>query len=131
MFEEGLGQNKVLCSSSTESNCQWSTTIQASRRSPRQGDRSPATCRLLALENCTDSDSSLLPHLARFLARPVGRARFRFVGSWIVGLAIGGAKSRGADVAVGFSGWSLWKVLTIFRRCMTAEEGFQVFSSSG
>ena len=51
----------------------------------------------------TDSDFSLSPHLARFLARPVGRPRFRFMGSWIVGLAMGGAESRVADVAVGFS----------------------------
>ena len=54
---------------------------------------------------------SLSPYLVRFLARPVGRPHFRFAGSWIVGLAMGGAKSRGADVAVGFSGWSLWEVL--------------------
>ena len=77
--------------------------MQAPRRSLRQGDRSPATCRLLALENRTDSDSSLLPYLARSLARPVNRPRFRFAKSWIVGLAMGRAESRGADVAVGFS----------------------------
>ena len=41
--------------------------------------------------------SSLLPHLAHFLARPVGRLCFRLTGNWIVGLAIGRAKSRGAD----------------------------------
>ena len=47
--DKGLGQNKVLCSSSGVE-LLWSTTMQAPRqRSPRQGDRSPATCRLLAL----------------------------------------------------------------------------------
>ena len=40
--------------------------------------------------------SSLSPHLARFLARPVDCSYFCFVGSWIVGLAMGGAESRGA-----------------------------------
>ena len=29
LVKEGLGQNKVLCSSSSKSNCQWSTTMQA------------------------------------------------------------------------------------------------------
>ena len=38
-----------------------------------------------------------------------------------------GAESRGVDVAVGFSGWFLWKVLIIFRRYMTVKEGSQVF----
>ena len=49
----------------------------------------------------------------------------------MVGLGMGGAESRGANVTVGFFGWSLWKVLTIFRRYMMAEEGSQVLSSSG
>ena len=75
--------------------------------------------------------SSLSPHLARFLARPVGRPCFCFAESWIVGLVMGGVESRGADVTVSFSRWSLWKVLTIFRRCMTVKKGSQVFSSSG
>ena len=44
---------------------------------------------------------------------------------------MGGAESRGADVAVGFSGWSLCKVLTIFRRCMTVEEDSQALFSFG
>ena len=54
----------------------------------------------------------------RFFVRagvgPAGRPRF-FVGAIMglainraVGLAIGGAVSTGADVAVGFSGLSLW-----------------------
>ena len=51
--------------------------------------------------------SSLSPHLAQFLACPVSCCRFHFARSWVVGLAIGGAKSRGANVAVGFSEWSL------------------------
>ena len=48
--DKGLGQNKVLCSSS-EVELPWSTTMQAPRQcSLRQGDKSPATRRLLALE---------------------------------------------------------------------------------
>ena len=47
--DKGFGQNKVLCSSSGVE-LPWSTTMQAPRqRSPRQGDRSLATRRLLAL----------------------------------------------------------------------------------
>ena len=53
-------------------------------------------------------------HLAHFLVCLVGRPRFCFVRSWIVDLAMGKAESKGADVAVGFSKWPLWKVLTIF-----------------
>ena len=48
--DKGLGQNKVLCSSSRVE-LPWSTTMQAPRQhSPRQGDRSLTTRRLLALE---------------------------------------------------------------------------------
>ena len=75
--------------------------------------------------------SSLLPYLARFLVCFVSRFCFRFAGCWIVDLVMGGAESKGTDITVDFSGWSLWKVLTIFRRCIIAEEGSQVFSSSG
>ena len=41
-------------------------------------------------------DSFLSPYLACFLAHPVNCSRFRFAKSWIVGLVIGGAESRGA-----------------------------------
>ena len=41
-------------------------------------------------------------------------------------LAIGGAESRGEEVAVDFFGWFLWNMEIIFRRCMTVEDGFQV-----
>ena len=47
--DKGLGQNKMLCSSS-EVELPWSTIIQTSRRSPHQEDRSPATRRFLAQE---------------------------------------------------------------------------------
>ena len=47
--DKGLGQNKVLCSSSRVE-LPWSTTMQAPQHSLRQGDRSPASYRLLALE---------------------------------------------------------------------------------
>ena len=43
-------------------------------------------------------------YLARFLTRLVGRPCFRLAWSWTVGLAMGGPESRGANVAVGFSG---------------------------
>ena len=98
---------------------------QISGYPPASGSRTTLTrippCRLFLVA------SSLSPHciLVRFVAHPVGCPRFCFVGSWVVGLTMGGAESRGADVAVSFSGWSLWKVRTIFRRCMTAEEGFR------
>ena len=146
--DEGLEQNKVLCSSSRVKLLIVKLPLQAPWRSLRQGDRSLASCRLLALEphwlgflliasslslfpyRLFLVASSLSPHLARFLARLINRPRFRFAGSWIVGLAMGKTESRGADVTVGFSGKSLWKVLTIFRRYMTTEEGSQVFSSS-
>ena len=85
--DKGLGQNKVLCSSS-EVELPWSTTMQAPRqRSLRQGDRSPAIRRLLTLEphwlgfllvasSFSPLPSRLFfvpfflsPHLARVLAR--------------------------------------------------------------
>ena len=50
--------------------------------------------------------SFLSPHLVRVLARPDGHPCFCFAGSWVVGLAMGGAESRGADVNIGFFGWS-------------------------
>ena len=104
LLKEELGQNKVLCSSLTESNRQWSTPIQALRRFPCQRDRSPATCWLLALENRTNLDSSLSPyHWVNPLARLVGCPCFCFVGSWIVGLAMGKAEFKSADVTIGFS----------------------------
>ena len=96
---------------------------QISGYSPASGSRTSLTrilpCRLFLVA------SFLSPHcvLVRFVARPIGRPRFCFMGSWVVGLAMGVAESRDADVAVGFSEWSLWKVRTIFRRCMTAKEG--------
>ena len=49
LVEEGLGRNKVLFSSSRGQIANGSIhQMQAFRRSLRQGDRSPATCQLLA-----------------------------------------------------------------------------------
>ena len=48
--DKGLGQNKVLYSSSRVELPMVKLPLQALRRSLRQGDRSPASCRLLALE---------------------------------------------------------------------------------
>ena len=50
--------------------------------------------------------------------------------SSIIGLAMGGVKFKSTVIAFGFSGWSWQKVLTIFRKCMTAKKGSQVFFSS-
>lgn len=53
----------------------------------------------------------------------------------IVGLAIGLAISRAEfvnkKIAIGFSRYSLWKVITSFRRCWIANADSQVFFSSG
>ena len=78
--------------------------MQAPRRYPRQEDKSPVTHQLLALENQTDLDSSLLPHLMRFIACFVtSLSRFRLTESLTVGLAIGGALSMAGKVVVGLS----------------------------
>ncbi len=74
--------------------------------------------------------------LARLLASLAlaGLPRFCLVieaSGLTIGLAIGGAESIGGEVAVGFSGWSRWKVLMSLRRCSIAEARSQVFSSSG
>ena len=74
---------------------------------------SPFFCRLFFVA------SSLSPHLARFLACPLGRPCFCLKGSTglVVGLAIGGAMSMAGKVAVDLSGWSLWNELMSFLRC--------------
>ena len=75
--------------------------------------------------------SFLSSHLARFLARLVGRPRFCLAGSLTIGLVIGGKVSMVGEVTVGLSGCALWNELMSFLRCWTAEAGSQVFSSSG
>ena len=80
--------------------------MQASQRYLRQGNRSPVTYRLLALENQTELDSSLSPHLTRYVARLfAGRLCFCLRGlvGLVVGLAIGGAVSMAGEVAVSLS----------------------------
>ena len=98
-----LGQNKVLCS------ClefklpivNYHAGFPALPASERQiSGYPPASGARTAL---TWIASSLSPHLTHFLARLVGHPHFRFVESWIIGLAIGGAEFRGADIAVNFS----------------------------
>ena len=90
MFEEGLGQNKVLY------NSQRGQTVTA--RFPAFFALEKQISGLLpafdSTENQTVLDSSLSSHLARFIACLIGRSCFRFAGSWIDGLAIGGAESR-------------------------------------
>ena len=54
-------------------------------------------------KNRTNSDFFLLPHLARFLVRPLGCSRFHFVESYIVGLAMSEVVLMKGDVAVGLS----------------------------
>ena len=127
--DKGIGQSKVLCSSSgvelpminyhagflplSASGKQISGYPPASGSNRTTLAWTPP-CHLFLVASS---------YLARFLARLVGCPSFCLAVSWTVGLAMGGAESRGGDVAVGFLGWSLWKVLTIFRRCMMAENG--------
>ena len=112
--DKGLGQNKVLCSSSGVKLPIVKLPLQAPLCSLRQRDRSPTSCRLLALElhwrgfllvvssllpfSCClfFVASSLSPHLAHLLAYPVDRPSFCFAGSWIVSLAMSGVESKGA-----------------------------------
>ena len=73
--------------------------------------------RLLALSAFTD--------LPRFCFIAEGSAGLAF------GLAIGRAVSTRGEIAVGFLGYTLWKVLMSLQRCCTAEVASQVFSYSG
>ena len=124
-----LGQNKVLCSSSEVkllrvnyyASCPAlpAPGRQISGYPPDFGSGTTLTriplCHLFLVASFLSLflcrlflvASFLLLYLARFLARLVGRPRFYFAGSWIVGLAIGAVEFRGVDVAIGFSGWSL------------------------
>ena len=129
--DEGLGQNKVLCSSSGVE-LLWSTTMQApQQRSPHQGDRSPATRRFLALEphwlrffliasfllpfpcRLFLVASSLSPHLARFVTHPfAGCPRFCLGGSMglIISLAIGDRDHHGSSYCGSNHRWlSHWR----------------------
>lgn len=63
-------------------------------------------------------------HFVIFFA---GRLCFHFIEALTVGFAIYRIKSKNADVTVGFFGYSLWKVLTIFQRCMIAKNDLQIF----
>ena len=71
-----------------------------------------------SIKNQIDSDSYLLPHLARFVARLFGCLCFCLRGSMglTIGLAIGGAVSIVGEVAVGLSNRSLWNKLMSFLR---------------
>ncbi len=93
---------------------------------------------LLAIETGLKTRKKLevqvfLVHLLALLSFG-GLPRFRLLEVSVlgltVGLAIGGAESMGGEVAVGFSGWSRWKLVMSLRRCITAEVGSQVFFSS-
>ena len=96
MVKERLGWNKVLFSS------QRGRTANDSIHQNAGSSTLPAPGRQISgllpasgfIENQTDSDSSLSPHLARFVARLfAGCPRFRLKGSvgLIVGLAIASA----------------------------------------
>ena len=67
-----------------------------------------------------------MPLLFAFLTR---QSRFCFgcCSFGIVGLLISGAESRSREVAIGFFGYFLWKVLINFQRYMTVNEGFKCF----
>ena len=105
LFKKGLNQSKMLFSFQRDQTANSQTITIGSPTLPtpdRQiSDLLPA---FGSFENQTNSDFSLSPHLAHFLARLVGCPRFRFVDSWIFGLAIGGEESKGADVTISFSG---------------------------
>ena len=95
--DKELDQNKMLYSSSGVE----LPIVNYHTDSPtlRQRDRSPVTGPLLALEphwlRFLFVASSLLPHLAYFLARSISHPCFCFAESWIVGLAMSKAESRG------------------------------------
>ena len=133
--DKGLGQNKVLYSSSGVK-LPMVNYHANSRRSAKETDLYlPAGFWLLEPHwlGFLLVAFSLSPHLAYFLTHPVGRPYFRLrgLGSLIVGLTIGGAVSMTGKVAVGLSKWSLWNVLISFPRCWIAEADSHVFSSSG
>ena len=131
LVEEGVGRNKVLFSSQRDQNANSQTAtpgfsmLSALRR--QISGLLPASG---SIKNQTNSDSSLLPHLACFVVCLIGRFCFCLACSWIVNLVIDKVESKDADIANSFSRWSLRKLLTIFQRCMTAEKDSQVFFSS-
>ena len=122
LVEERLGQNKILFDfqQSQTANSQIAT-IDFPILSTPERQISGFLPAFGSIQNQTDLDSSLSPHLVCFVACLFGRPYFRFAGSWIVGLAMGRKESRGANVTMGFSEQSLWKVLTIIRKSMTVK----------
>ena len=73
MFKEGLGQNKVLFGSQRGRTTNGQTAIAGSLTLPAPGRQIsgflPASD---SIENQIDSDPSILPHLACFVARLFG-----------------------------------------------------------
>ncbi len=113
--------------------------IKLLSRAERSGAENHVTegifCLLLRYGQKQDKQLVVQLFLVRLLVplALAGRPHFRLVieaSGLTVGLAIGGAEFIGGEVAVGFSGWSRWKVLMSLQRCSTAEVGFQVFFSS-
>ena len=96
-----------------ESNCHYAGSLalpvpgrQISGYPPASGSTTALTWTLschLFLVASLGASSSAFSYLARFLARLVGCFHFHFVGSLTIGLAMGGAESREADIAVSFS----------------------------
>ena len=56
-----------------------------------------------SIKNKTDLDSSLLPQLACFIVHHIDCPCFRFVWSWIIGLAIGETMLIAGEVIVDLS----------------------------
>ena len=106
-----LVRNKVLFQFLMGSNCQCRLS-----NSLYQENRSSATYQLLVLlKTKLTRILFLLPQFSmRFVVLFAGHLCFRFAGSLTVNLAINGTVSKCGDVVVNFSGWFLWKVLTIF-----------------
>ena len=108
MIKEELSWNKVLFSSQQDQIANSQTAIEGSPTlfAPKKQIFSllPASS---SVENQIDSDSSLLPHLVRFVARFfIGCPRFHLRGliGLIVGLVMGKTESKNADITINFSG---------------------------
>lgn len=69
----------------------------------------------------------ILLYLVHFVAFFAKYSHFRFTKNLIVGFSISKAEFKSIDVVIDFSGWFLWKILTIFQRYMTINNVSQIF----
>ena len=104
LVKEGFSQNKILFSFQQGQTANSQTATIDFPTFPALGRQIPNL--LLAsgfIENQTDSDSSLSPHLVSFVMCLFCYFCFYFAGSWIVGLVIGRTESRSTHIAIDFS----------------------------